>query len=216
MKTTELKAFKRKELGKKSTKDLRKQGMVPSVLYGGKDNVHFYVNRIDFDKLIYTPDIFLITLDVEGTKYQAIIQALQFHPVTDVVIHADLLQVSDNKPITIGVPVKTEGLAKGVRSGGTLTIHQRKLLVKGLAKNIPNEIVIDVTNLELAKQLQIGDLNYPDLEFLNPKSSVVVSVRMSRLALLADEEEADEEDEEGTEEGGEDSAEETPEETAEN
>lgn len=203
MKTTELKAFKRTDLGKKSTKDLRRNGMVPSVLYGGKENVHFYVNRVDFEKLLYTPDIFLISLDVEGKSYNAVIQDLQFHPVSDVVLHADLMQVFDDKPISIGVPVKTTGLARGVKAGGKLTIQQRKLLVKGLVKDIPNELVIDVTKLGLGKSIQVGQLKYPNLELLNAKQSVVVSVKTSRLARAGatdEEEEGEEAQEEASEE----------------
>ncbi len=207
MKTTELKAFKRTDLGKKSTKDLRRNGMVPSVLYGGKENVHFYVNRVDFEKLLYTPDIFLISLDVEGKSYNAIIQDLQFHPVSDVVLHADLMQVFDDKPISIGVPVKTTGLAKGVKAGGKLTIQQRKLLVKGLVKDIPNDLVIDVTKLGLGKSIQVGQLKYPNLELLNAKQSVVVSVKTSRLARAGATDEEEEEGEEAQEEATEETAE---------
>lgn len=204
MKTTELKAVKRASLGKKSTKAARKNGMIPSVLYGGKETVHFDINRIEFEKLIYTTDIFLITIDVEGSKYQAIIKDMQFHPVTDAVLHVDFLEVFDDKPVSILVPVKTKGLAKGVKAGGRLSIEQRKLLVQGLVKDIPNELIIDVTKLELAKSILVEDLEFKDLELLNAKRSVVVSVKTSRLARDqskgADEGDDDDETEDETEE----------------
>ncbi len=208
MKTTELKAVKRVDLGKKSTKAARRNGMVPSVLYGGKENVHFDVNRIDFEKLIYTTDIFLITIDVEGKKYQAIIKDMQFHPVSDKVLHIDFLEVFEDKPVSIAVPVKTTGLAKGVKAGGRLTLQQRKLLVKGLVKDIPNELVIDVSNLKLSQSILVEELEFEGLELLNAKRSVVVTVKTSRLARAGAAE-----GEEGEEEAGEEGAE--PEETAE-
>lgn len=214
MKRTELKAVKRVDLGKKSTKASRRNGMVPSVLYGGEENVHFDVNRIDFEKLIYTTDIFLITIDVEGKKYQAIIKDMQFHPVSDKVLHIDFLEVFEDKPVSIAVPVKTTGLAKGVKAGGRLTLQQRKLLVKGLVKDIPNELVIDVSNLKLSQSILVEELEFEGLELLNAKRSVVVTVKTSRLARAgADEDEGAAEGEEGEEEAGEEGAE--TEETAE-
>lgn len=211
MKTTELKAVKRVDLGKKSTKAARRNGMVPSVLYGGKENVHFDVNLIDFEKLIYTTDIFLITIDVEGKKYQAIIKDMQFHPVSDKVLHIDFLEVFEDKPVSIAVPVKTTGLAKGVKAGGRLTLQQRKLLVKGLVKDVPNELVVDVSNLKLSQSILVEELEFEGLELLNAKRSVVVTVKTSRLARAGAGE--DEGEAEGEEDAGEEGAE--TEETAE-
>ena len=189
MKTIEIKAFKREDLGKKATQELRKQGNVPSVLYGGEEIVHFYTSRIDFGKLLYTADVHLIDLNVEGKTYKAIIKELQFHPVTDEVIHVDLLQVFEDKPVVMEIPVKLKGLAKGVKAGGKLSLELRKLRVKALVKDLPNELVIDITNLGIGKTIQVGSLDYPNLELLNTKHAVVVAVKVARAAVVEEEEE---------------------------
>lgn len=207
MKTIEIKAFKRANLGKKATQELRKQGNVPSVLYGGDEIVHFYTSRVDFGKLLYTPDVHLIDLNVEGTIYKSIIKELQFHPVTDEVTHIDLLQVFDDKPVVMEIPVKLKGLAKGVKAGGKLSLQLRKLSVKALIKDLPNELVIDITNLGVGKTIQVGALNYPNLVLLNSKSAVVVAVKTARAAVAVD----DDEEVEGAE--GEEAAAEGTEET---
>lgn len=196
MKTVEIKAVKRENLGKKATQELRSQGNVPSVLYGGEEIVHFYTSRIDFDKLLYTSDVHLIDLNVEGTVYKSIIKELQFHPVTDEVIHVDLLQVFEDKPVVMEIPVKLKGLAKGVKAGGKLSLELRKLRVKALVKDLPNELVIDITKLGIGKTIQVGSLNYPNLELLNSSHAVVVAVKVARAAVV---EEEDEEEVEGAE-----------------
>lgn len=196
MKTVEIKAVKRENLGKKATQELRSQGKVPSVLYGGEEIVHFYTSRIDFDKLLYTSDVHLIDLNVEGTVYKSIIKELQFHPVTDEVIHVDLLQVFEDKPVVMEIPVKLKGLAKGVKAGGKLSLELRKLRVKALVKDLPNELVIDITKLGIGKTIQVGSLNYPNLELLNSSHAVVVAVKVARAAVV---EEEDEEEVEGAE-----------------
>ncbi|HLW07101.1 MAG TPA: 50S ribosomal protein L25/general stress protein Ctc [Marinilabiliaceae bacterium] len=199
MKTIEIKAFKRKDLGKKATQELRKQGNVPSVLYGGEEIVHFYTSRIDFGKLLYTADVHLIDLNVEGKTYKAIIKELQFHPVTDEVIHVDLLQVFEDKPVVMEIPVKLKGLAKGVKAGGKLSLELRKLRVKALVKDLPNELVIDITNLGIGKTIQVGSLDYPNLEILNTKHAVVVAVKVARAAVVEEDEEEEVEGAEGEE-----------------
>lgn len=199
MKTIEIKAFKREDLGKKATQELRKQGNVPSVLYGGEEIVHFYTSRIDFGKLLYTADVHLIDLNVEGKTYKAIIKELQFHPVTDEVIHVDLLQVFEDKPVVMEIPVKLKGLAKGVKAGGKLSLELRKLRVKALVKDLPNELVIDITNLGIGKTIQVGSLDYPNLELLNTKHAVVVAVKVARAAVVEEEEEEEVEGAEGEE-----------------
>ncbi len=199
MKTVEIKAFKREDLGKKATQELRKQGNVPSVLYGGEEIVHFYTSRIDFGKLLYTADVHLIDLNVEGKTYKAIIKELQFHPVTDEVIHVDLLQVFEDKPVVMEIPVKLKGLAKGVKAGGKLSLELRKLRVKALVKDLPNELVIDITNLGIGKTIQVGSLDYPNLELLNTKHAVVVAVKVARAAVVEEEEEEEVEGAEGEE-----------------
>ena len=185
MQTIEVKAERRNNLGKSATKELRNSGKVPSVLYGGQEIIHFYAEQNEFNKLLFTPNVYLIDLNIDGKTFKAIIKDLQFHPVTDEVIHVDFLEIFENKPITIEIPVKLNGLAEGVKSGGKLTLEQRKLRVKGLMKDIPDQLEIDITNLGLGKSIQVGQLSYPNLELMNAKNSVVTSVKLTRAARAA-------------------------------
>ncbi|MFW5890313.1 MAG: 50S ribosomal protein L25/general stress protein Ctc [Marinilabiliaceae bacterium] len=185
MQTIELKATKRENLGKTATKNLRNEGRVPCVLYGGDETVHVSALLKDFEKLVYTPNVHLVKMDVDGTVYDSIIQDIQYHPVTDDALHADFLQVFDNKPVLVEVPVKLTGLAAGVKAGGKLNLEKRKLKVKGMAKDIPDFLEIDITNLGLGKGIKVGHLNYDNLEILNNKNQVVVSVKLTRAARAA-------------------------------
>ncbi|MGQ1888921.1 50S ribosomal protein L25/general stress protein Ctc [Thermophagus sp. OGC60D27] len=185
MQTIELKATKREDLGKTATRKLRKEGRVPCVIYGGKETIHVSALLKDFNKLIFTPKVHLVNLDVEGEKYDAIIQDVQFHPVSDNAIHVDFLQVFQDKPITIEIPVKLKGLAVGVKAGGKLTLEKRKLKVKALTKDIPDMLEIDVTNLGLGKSIQVGQLNFENIELLNTSNQVVASVKLTRAARAA-------------------------------
>ncbi len=185
MQTIELKAAKRENLGKSASKQLRSQEKVPCILYGGKEVQHFSVIEKEFNKLIFTPESQLVNLDLDGKTFKAIVQDVQFHPVSDRTIHVDFLQVFDEKPITIEIPVKVKGLAAGVKAGGKLTIESRKLKVKALAKNLPDSLEIDVTKLELGKSIQVGHLSFDNLELLNNKNQVVVAVKLTRAARAA-------------------------------
>jgi large subunit ribosomal protein L25 len=151
MKTFELKGSVRADLGKKASKAERVSENVPCVLYGGANNVHFTATASDLRKLIYSPDVFVEQLDIDRQKCNSIMKALQFHPVTDKVLHIDFLQVTEDKPVVVEIPVKLEGLAEGVKAGGKLALEMRKLKVKGLYNQIPERIVIDVTSLGLGK-----------------------------------------------------------------
>lgn len=182
MKTFELKGSVRTDLGKKATKAERVSENVPCVLYGGKENVHFTTTVSDIRKLVYSPEVFVVNLDIDGKKVKSIMKALQFHPVTDKVLHIDFLQLSDDKPVTVELPVKLEGLAEGVKAGGKLALEMRKLKVKGLYKEIPENIVIDVTSLGLGKSIQVGKVSVPKLEILNAKNAVVAQVKLTRAA----------------------------------
>lgn len=182
MKTFELKGEVRTDLGKKSTKAARVSESVPCVLYGGGDNAHFTCTASDLRKLIYSPDVFVVDLDVAGKKCKAIMKALQFHPVTDKVLHIDFLEVSETKPVVVEIPVKLEGLAEGVKAGGKLALEMRKLRVKGFYTNIPERIVIDVTSLGLGKSIQVGSVTAENLEILNAKNAVVAQVKLTRAA----------------------------------
>ncbi len=182
MKTFELKGEVRTDLGKKSSKAARVGESVPCVLYGGAENVHFTSAASDLRKLIYSPDVFVVELEVAGKKCNAIMKALQFHPVTDKVLHIDFLQVTETKPVVVEIPVKLEGLAEGVKAGGKLALEMRKLRVKGLYTNIPERIVIDVTSLGLGKSIQVGSVSVENLEILNAKNAVVAQVKLTRAA----------------------------------
>jgi large subunit ribosomal protein L25 len=182
MKTFDLKGTVRTGLGKKATKAERVSENVPCVLYGGAENTHFTTTVSDIRKLIYTPEVFVVNLDVDGKKCKAIMKALQFHPVSDKVLHIDFLQLTEDKPVIVELPVKLEGLAEGVKAGGKLALEMRNLKVKGLYTQIPENIVIDVTELGLGKSIQVAKVSVPNLEILNAKNAVVAQVKLTRAA----------------------------------
>jgi large subunit ribosomal protein L25 len=155
MESFALKASLRKESGKKSSKTLRDAESVPCVLYGGKDNINFYAAESDFRNLIYTPTVFIVHLDIDGTQCRAIIKETQFHPVTDKLLHVDFYEISGNKPITVELPVKLTGSSVGVREGGKLVLERRKVAVKGLPEDIPAEIVAGKYQIVTAKETPI-------------------------------------------------------------
>ena len=138
MKTLAISVKARPQVGKSSTRALRNQGNVPCVLYGGEKQVTFYAHENDFRKLVYTPDTFLVELDIEGSKTKAVMQDIQFHPVTDKILHIDFLEVFDNKPVTVSLPVILQGIALGVRNGGNLLFRRPKIITKGLISNLPD------------------------------------------------------------------------------
>jgi len=182
MKTFDLKGTVRTDLGKKATKADRVSEKVPCVLYGGGENIHFTTTISDIRKLIYTPEVFIVDLDIDGKKSKSIVKALQFHPVSDKVLHIDFLAVSKDKPVVVELPIKLEGLAEGVKAGGKLSLEMRKLKVKGLYTQIPENIVIDVTALGLGKSIQVAKVSVDKLEILNNKNSVVAQVKLTRAA----------------------------------
>ena len=182
MKTFELKGVLRTDLGKKASKADRVSETVPCVLYGGSENVHFTATVSDLRKLVYSPDVFVINLDIEGKKSKAVMKALQFHPVSDRVLHLDFLQVSEDKPVIIEIPVRLEGLAEGVKEGGKLALEMRKLKVKGIYTEIPQHITLDVSGLGLGKSIQVANVSVPNLEILNAKNAVVAQVKLTRAA----------------------------------
>jgi len=182
MKTFDLKGTVRTDLGKKATKAERVGENVPCVLYGGAENTHFTTTISDIRKMIYTPEVFVVNLDIDGKKTTSIMKALQFHPVTDKVLHIDFLQISEDKPVVVELPVKLEGLAEGVKAGGKLALEMRKLKVKGLYTQIPENIVIDVTELGLGKSIQVAKVSVANLEILNAKNAVVAQVKLTRAA----------------------------------
>ena len=189
MKTIEIKGSLRTETGKKATRDLRNNNSVPCVLYGlQKDEkglpvaTHFTVTVDGLRNLVYTPHIYVVELNIDGTVHTAIMKDIQFHPVKDTILHVDFLEINEANPIVMNVPVQLEGLAEGVKAGGKLALQVRKLKVKALYNVIPERLVINVTNLGLGKTIKVGELKYEGLELLNAKEAVVCAVKLTRAA----------------------------------
>ena len=192
MKQIAISGSQRANVGKKATKEIRKNGLVPCVLYGElKDEkglpqaIHFTVSEKEINKIVFTPHIYLIDINIDGTDHKAVIKDLQFHPVKDNVLHVDFYEVHAEKPVTIGVPVAPQGLAEGVRAGGRLITMVRKLKVKALYQDIPEKLLIDVTSLGLGKSIKVGDLHFDNLELVTPKEVIVCTVKMTRAAMSA-------------------------------
>ena len=192
MKTIEIKGTARVAGGKKAAKQLRKQGVIPCNLYGElKDEkglpqaVSFSATEAELRKLLYSPDIYTVKLDVDGKQCLAILKEAQFHPVKDNVLHVDFYQITDDKPIVMEVPIKLNGLAEGVKAGGKLAASVRKLKVKAVHTAIPERIDIDVTKLELGKTIKVGELSFEGLELVTSPSVVVCQVKMTRNARSA-------------------------------
>lgn len=207
MKTFELKAEPRKELGKKAVKAIRKEGKIPAVLSGGKlvelpyngvleageklveldakrgmITTDIIVNTEDVRKLIYTPEIFEINLELNGRTRKAVMKEIAFQPVKDTVMHIDFLEVYPDKPIVMEVPVRIEGHAEGVKAGGKLQLSMRKLKVKAVYTEIPEQLIVNVDKLGLGQSLAVGDLHYEGLELMNAKNAVVCAVQLTRAA----------------------------------
>lgn len=182
MKKFDLKGEIRDGFGKKAAKSFRSQGLIPCVVYGGHDeeNLNFVVKQGDVRNLIYTPEVFLINLELGGKKMQAILKDAQFHPVKDTVLHLDFLHVFDDVPVVIDLPVRLTGLAAGVKAGGKLSLDSRKLKVRALVANLPEELVVNVEKLKIGKSIQVGDLKFDGLELLNAKNAVVCRVQVTR------------------------------------
>lgn len=182
----------RTELGKKATKEIRKSGNVPCVIYGEKKDengnplaIHFSVSEKEINKLIYTPHIYLVDINIDGVDYKAVLKEVQFHPVKDNVLHVDFYEVHAEKPIVMGVPVQAQGLAAGVRAGGRLMMMVRKLNVRAMYDQIPEKLFVDVTALQLGKTIKAGDLQFEGLELVTPKEVIVCAVKMTRAAMGA-------------------------------
>ncbi len=205
MKTVSLSGALRAHVGKKDAKKLRREEKVPCVLYGGKEQVHFVLEEKDFKKLLFTPEAFNVLINIDGKEYSTILQDVQYHPVTDRVLHADFMEVIEGKPVSVAVPVKYSGTAPGIIKGGKLITKLRKLRVKGLLEHIPEVITLDISKLDIGNSIKVREIELENLKMLDIPSAMVVSVKMARGAALTAAEEA--EATEG-EEGGE--GEETP------
>jgi large subunit ribosomal protein L25 len=196
MKTLVVKGQKREALGKKDAKSLRAQDLVPAVLYGSGEPVHFAVPFSEMRQVVYSPGVFLIDVDIDGTIYHAMMQDIQWHAVEEQILHIDFLQIEEGKKIKIDVPVKVVGLAKGIKAGGKLKTNLRRLKVKALASDLPDNIEIDVTKLAIGQSVKVGDLSLKNIEILDKKSNVVVAVTITRAARSAAGAASDEEEEE--------------------
>jgi large subunit ribosomal protein L25 len=210
MKTLAINVKERQSAGKTSTRALRNQGNVPCVLYGGEKQVTFYAHENDFRKLVYTPDTFVVELSIDGTVTRAIMQDIQFHPVTDKILHIDFLEIFTDKAITVSVPVILEGASIGVKNGGNLMFRRPKIITKGLVANLPDAITISIEHLKIGMFVYIKDIIIEGCELMAPGNSVIVGVKTARAAV---EEEVEEEEVAEGEEGAEG---ETPAEVAEN
>ncbi|HEX2920301.1 MAG TPA: 50S ribosomal protein L25/general stress protein Ctc [Bacteroidales bacterium] len=188
MKTIEIKGSLRTELGKQSSKQIRNKGGVPCVIYGKEENVHFYADELSFKGLIYTHEAHLVKLIIDNKEFNAVLKDIQFHPVSDRIIHIDFIRISEDKPVIIGVPVTVTGTSAGVLAGGKLVIKKRNLKVKGLPADLPEELTIDITNLRIHQSIKVGDLSFDKIELLDPKKDMVVGVATSRVAQKSDEE----------------------------
>ena len=202
MKSVSLSGSPREGVGKKDATSLRNSGRVPAVLYGGDSQTHFHVGTVDIEKIVFTPDTYKIDLDIDGNKVEAIIKDIQFHPVTDKVVHVDFLQLFDNKEVNVNLPVRTEGTPVGVVNGGALRLNFRKLTVRGIPTAIPEELTIDVSQLKIGQGIRVGEVEVPDCKILQNPADMVASVKVTRAAMSAGAGE-DEEDEEGAEGEGE-------------
>ena len=198
MKTLAISAKSRDKVGKSNTRQLRNQGNVPCVLYGGEKQVCFYAHENEFSKLVYTPDVFIVELAIDGEVKRCIMQDIQFHPVSDKILHIDFLEVFDDKPITVSIPVILNGLAIGVRNGGNLMFRRRKIITRGLAANLPDAIEIDIENVKIGEFIYIKDISLDGCQFLAPDNAVVVGVKTARGAI--EEESEEEENEESSDE----------------
>ena len=207
MKKVSVSGSPREDVGKKDAKRLRREGNVPCVVYGGKEQIQFFASEKSFKDIVYTPDACIVQLSIGKKKMEAVLQDIQFHPVTDRILHADFLEIFSDKPVKMAIPIKITGSSPGVIAGGKMLIKRRRLNVMALPDNLPAEIDVDISALEIGDSVVVGELSMDDVEFIDPENSVVVLVKSARAAMMApvdleeDEEGAEVEGEEGAEEG---------------
>ena len=194
-----IKGQKREETGKKASKLMRKEGLVPCNIYGEKkgenglpEALAFAVPMTELRKIVYTPHIYVVNIEIDGVHHPAIIKEMQFHPVSDALLHIDFYEINESKPITIGIPVKLNGLAQGVRDGGRLSLIVRKVNVTAKFQDIPETLDIDVTNLTIGKSIKVGELNFPGLEMATSKEVVVCTIKATRKSNAAAQEATEE------------------------
>lgn len=210
MKTIEINGHLREAVGGSSAKQLRKEGHVPCVVYGGEEILHFHADERDLNKLVYTPDVYLITLKLGKKEVQAVLREAQYHPVSDSTLHMDFVEVIPGKPVSLKLPVSLEGNSIGVRNGGVLRRNAKTLYVRGMVNDLPDTISIDIANMRIGHTIKVGDLSIPGVEMLEAANRVVVAIKTSRKAIAETESEEASEAAEGEEvaaEGAESAAE---------
>ena len=185
MKTASLSGSPREGVGKKDAAELRAKGQVPGVLYGGSEQVHFHVNEVQLNKLVFTPDTYRLAFEVGGTTYDCVVQDIQFHPVTDRIVHLDLLQVFADKAIRVKLPVTTSGASVGVRNGGRLHVVYRRLPVIGLADQIPDSVNVDISPLDIGESIRVADITVDGCQVPLNDSAVVLGIKRTRAAMSA-------------------------------
>src|ERR1044071_8748201 len=190
MKTVEIIGYRRANLGKSSSQNLREEGLVPCVLYGGNEQIHFYSPMILFRELVYTNEAHFVHINIEGEESQAILQEVQFHPVSEIILHADFLKISEDRKVKMSIPTRLVGQAPGVAKGGTLIRKRAALKVYGFPKDMPDHIDVNVNDLDFHHAIKVGDMKLPGLEFLDPKQATIAAVEVPRAAKLAAEDAA--------------------------
>ncbi|MEN1785561.1 MAG: 50S ribosomal protein L25/general stress protein Ctc [Bacteroidota bacterium] len=193
MKSITIKGSQRESVGKVSTKALRNAGKVPCVLYGGEKPLHFSADELAFKNLVYTPNAYTAVIELEDGTYEAVVQDIQFHPVTDAILHMDFYQLFKDKVVTMNIPVRLEGNSPGVRNGGRLLFRKRKLSIRALPNLLPDEITVDISKLKIGGKIAVETLRNDDYTIMHPDNITVVQVKASRNAVADDEEEEEEE-----------------------
>ena len=190
MKTVEIIGYRRANLGKADSQKLREEGFVPCVIYGGNEQIHFYAPVILFRELVYTNEAHFVHFNVEGEEGQAILQEVQFHPVSEIILHADFLRISEDRKIKMSIPARLVGNAPGVAKGGALIRKRAVLKVYGFPKDMPDHIDVNVSELDFHHAIKVGDMKLPGLDFLDPKQATIAAVEVPRAAKLAAEDAA--------------------------
>jgi large subunit ribosomal protein L25 len=180
MKVVSLSGSLRENVGKKDAKKIRNNGGVPCVIYGGKEQIHFSTDSKNFKNIVFTPEVCFIKIDIDGNEYNAILQDIQYHPVTDIVYHADFMEYSDDKPIVMNVPVKVSGVAPGILKGGKLVQKFRKLKVKALPAKMPETIDININSLEIGMFIKVADITNENYQLLDNKNNTIIGVSITR------------------------------------
>lgn len=180
MKTVSMSGSLRENVGKKDARKVRDNGSVPCVLYGGKEQLHFFTDSKNFQQIVFTPEVCFVKIDINGKEYMAILQDIQYHPVTDIVYHADFMEINDDKPIVLNIPVKISGTAPGVLKGGKLVQKFRKLKIKALPKNMPEVIDVNISTLDIAGALKVADFANENYTLLDNKNNTIVTINVTR------------------------------------